>query len=167
VLWTSKQGVLRAGFDLRGKTITPAAALAFAAPASVRALAQCGDRTWALSLAGEELSLSSAGASGPLAPATKLASLADPDQLPVECVDDGIVIGRRTLQRAKDSSIIFWASTVDATGKVHERKIKETRGSADDVRMPQLAIDGNKLNSYWTEGQGVGAKVWARELSCD
>jgi hypothetical protein len=166
VLWASSEGLMRASFDLHGKATSAVAKLALSNPADVRALAQCGEQSWLVLNAGNDLQLATAGASGPVANLAKLPSSHELDLLPIECVDDGIVIGHRTLN-TKEGNVIFWVTTVDATGKVHDRRIKDMRGTPDDIRMPQFSVEGDKMTSWWVEGQGISAKVWSRELSCN
>jgi hypothetical protein len=166
VLWTSGEGLMHASFDLHGKATAAVTTLAWSSASSVRAVAQCAERSWLILDAGHELALWSAGAAGPIKELARLPAPPGPELLPIECVDDGIVIGHRTLN-AKEGNVIFWVSTVDASGKVRERRIKDMRGTLDDIRMPLFSLVGSKLTSWWVEGQGLGAKVWSRELSCD
>jgi hypothetical protein len=96
----------------------------------------------------------------------KLPTTKSSDILAFQCVNDAVVIGRRTLD-AKAGSITFWVSTVDQNGKVHDRRVKDTKGTLDDIRMPQFSQIGAKLTSWWIEGQGAEAKIWSREISCE
>jgi hypothetical protein len=170
VLWTSKAGLMRASFDQFGKASGPVTALAFgdSGKASSRTLAalHCGERSWLLRQSGQDLALSYAGASGALKELTQLALAPDATLLPTQCVEGSIVIGRRTLD-AKAGSVTLWVTTVDQAGKVHDRRVKDVRGSADEIRMPQFSQVGDKLTSWWIQGSGVEAKVWSRELRCD
>jgi hypothetical protein len=170
VLWTSAQGLMRASFDLFGKPAAPVATLAWATkPAgesSTLAVLQCADRSWLVRQTGQELALAYGEPSGTLKEIARLPLSPEATLLPTQCIDDSIVIGRRTLD-AKAGSVTLWASTVDVAGKVHDRRVKDTHGSADDIRMPQFSQTGAKLTSWWIEGTGVEAKVWSRELSCE
>jgi hypothetical protein len=171
VLWTAPDGVMRASFDQFGKATSAVTTLAWApnnpASSSAPALAvlQCDGRAWLMRDAGQELALSGE-TQGAMKELTRLPITPGEAWLPFQCVDDMIVIGRRTLDH-KAGNITLWVSTVDLTGKVRDRRVKDTRGSADDIRMPQFSQAGAKLTSWWIEGKGPDAKVWSRELSCD
>lgn len=170
VLWTSKSGLMRASFDQFGKATAPVVTLAFGdsskASSSTLAALHCGDRSWLLRQSGQELALSYAAGSGPLKELTQLPLAPDATLLPTQCVENSIVIGRRTLD-AKAGSVTLWVTTVDQAGKVRDRRVKDVRGSADEIRMPQFSQIGDKLTSWWIQGSGIEAKVWSRELRCD
>jgi len=170
VLWTSPDGLQRASFDLFGKPTAPVATYAYSAePAKdidSLSVLQCADRSWLVRQAGRELALASGDAGGSLKELTRLPFSPDEALLPMRCVDDSIVIGRRTLD-TKGGNITFWVSTVEGTGKVHDRRVRDIRGNADDIRMPQFSQAGAKLTSWWIQGTGAEAKVWSRELSCE
>ena len=165
-LWTSERGVMRASFDLRGKSLQPTAAVAWAGATPVRGLLQCGERVWLTHDAGKELAVSSGPANGPIAELARLPLPPSAELLPMQCVDDAVVIGHRTLA-AKEDNIVFWVSTVDTTGKVRDRRVKDMRGNADDIRLPQFSMAGSKLTGWWVEGQAEATKVWSRAISCD
>ena len=170
VLWTSKSGLMRASFDQFGKASGPVLTLAYGdtskGPRSTLAALHCGDRSWLVRQSGQDLSLSYGGASGALKELTQLPLAPDATLLPTQCVEGSIVIGRRTLD-AKAGNVTLWVTTVDQAGKVHDRRVKDVRGSADEIRMPQFSQVGDKLTSWWIQGSGVEAKVWSRELRCD
>ena len=86
--------------------------------------------------------------------------------MPMHCVDDAVAFGHRTVA-AKEDNIVLWISTVDATGKVRERRLKDMRGKADDIRLPHFSATGSKLLSWWAEGQADATKIWSREFSCE
>lgn len=169
VLWTSKAGLMRAGFDQFGKPSGPVLTLAFAdankTPTNTLAALHCGERSWLVQQSGQELAVSYGEASGALKELTRLPLAPDATLLPTQCVEGSIVIGRRTLD-PKAGSVTLWVTTVDPTGKVHDRRLKDMRGGADDIRMSQFSQIGDKLTSWWIEGTGVEAKVWSRDLSC-
>jgi hypothetical protein len=170
VLWTSKAGLMRATFDQFGKANGSVSTLAYGdtakASSSTLAALHCGDRSWLLRQNGQELALSYAGASGPLKQLAQLPLAPDATLLPTQCSAGSIVIGRRTLD-AKAGSVTLWVTTVDQAGKVHDRRVKDARGSADEIRMAQFSQIGDKLTSWWIQGSGAEAKVWSRELSCE
>jgi hypothetical protein len=166
LLWTAPDGLMRASFDLHGKPTAAPSSLALADAASVRAVAQCAERSWLVVEAGSELALSSASNAGPIAEVARLPSSPGLALLPIECLEDGIVLGHRTLN-TKEGNVVFWAASVDASGKVHDRRIKDMRGTPDDIRIPQFSLNAGKLTSWWVEGQGLETKVWTRGLSCD
>jgi hypothetical protein len=170
VLWTTKTGLMRANFDQFGKASGPVLALAFhdtdKTPSSTLATLHCGDRSWLVRQSGQELAVSYGDASGSLKELTRLPLAPDATLLPTQCVEGSIVIGRRTLD-AKAGSVTLWATTVDQAGKVHDRRVKDMHGSADEIRMPQFSQIGDKLTSWWIQGSGAEAKVWSRELSCE
>jgi hypothetical protein len=170
VLWTAKAGLMRASFDQFGKPGSAIVTLPFGdtnkAPGGTLAVLRCGDRSWLVRQSGQELALSYAAQSGTLRELTRLPLAPDATLLPTQCVEGSIIIGRRTLD-AKANSVTLWATTVDQTGKVHDRRVKDVRGSADEIRMAQFSQIGDKLTSWWIQGAGVEAKVWSRELSCE
>jgi hypothetical protein len=166
VLWTSDQGVMRAAFDMRGKVTTPPTAIAWSDKSIVRGLLQCGQRLWLAHDAGKELALSSGNIDGPITELARLPSTPGPDFLPMQCVDESVVIGHRAVS-IKEDNIVLWISTVDASGKVRDRRVKDMHGTVDDIRLPQLSVAGSKLVGWWVEGQANATKVWSREISCD
>jgi sarcosine oxidase gamma subunit len=166
VLWTGGEQLMRANFDLHGKATSPVAKLALTNASGVRAVAQCAQRSWLVVDAKGELALASTDGAAPVAELARLPSSPGAELLPIECVDDGIVLGRRTLD-VKGGNIVFWASTVDASGKIHDRRIRDMRGTSDTIRIPQFSLIGGKLTTWWIEGQGLETKVWSRLLSCE
>lgn len=166
VLWTSPAGLMRAPFDQWGKPAGSVTTQAVKGTGKVLAVLQCGDRGWMMREAGSELAVSSAAEGGALSEVAKLPSAKGQELLAFQCVNDSVVVGRRTFD-AKAGNITFWVSTIDQKGKVHDRRVKDTKGSLDDIRMPQFSLIGAKLTSWWIEGQGSEAKVWSREISCD
>jgi hypothetical protein len=166
VLWMSDQGVMRASFDVRGKLATPSTALAWSGQSIVRGLVQCGQRLWLVHDAGKELALSSGDINGPITELARLPAPPAADFLPMQCVDEAVVLGHRTLS-VKEDNIVFWISTVDASGKVRDRRVKDMHGTLDDIRLPQLSVVGSKLVGWWVEGQAEATKVWSREISCE
>jgi hypothetical protein len=169
VLWTSKAGLMRASFDQFGKAAGSVQTLAYRdaakAPTSTLAALQCGERAWLVTQSGQELALSYADASGPLKELTRLPLAPDATLLPAQCVESSVVIGRRTLD-SKAGNVTLWVTTIDQAGKVHDRRLKDLHGKADDIRMSQFSQIGDKLTSWWIEGSGAEAKVFSRELSC-
>ena len=169
VLWTSKTGLMRASFDQFGKASGPVVTLPFGdttkTPSNTLAALYCGERSWLVRQSGQELAVSSGAASGALKELARLPLAPDATLLPTQCVEGSIVIGRRTLD-AKAGNVTLWVTTVDQAGKVHDRRLKDMHGSADEIRMSQFSQIGDKLTSWWIEGSGTDAKVWSRELSC-
>jgi hypothetical protein len=166
VLWTGTSGLTRASFDLHGKSAGPVMQIGGVNGSSVRAIAQCGERLWAVSDGSKELSVASGPLTGPLKNLTQLPLTPSGDPLQLQCVDDGIALTRRMLS-TKGDNITLWISTIDKTGKLRERRVKDIKGNADDIRMPQLAATGGKLVSWWAEGADPVAKLWAREITCE
>lgn len=170
VLWTSKAGLMRASFDQFGKASGPVIKLAYGdtakTPSSTLAALHCGDRSWLVRQIGQDIALSYGEASGSLKELTKLPLAPDATLLPAQCTSGSIVIGRRTLD-AKAGGVTLWVTTVDQAGKVHDRRVKDVRGSPDEIRMLQFSQIGDKLTSWWIQGTGIEAKVWSRELRCD
>jgi hypothetical protein len=161
---------MRASFDQFGKASAPVLTLAFGdttkTPGSTLAALHCGERSWLVRQSGQELALSYGEASGALKELTRLPLAPDATLLPTQCTSGSIVIGRRTLD-AKAGSVTLWVTTIDQAGKVHDRRVKDTHGNADEIRMPQFSRVGDKLTSWWIQGAGAEAKVWSRELSCE
>jgi hypothetical protein len=166
ILWTSPAGLMRAPFDQWGKAAGAVSTQSVPGAGKALAVLQCADRAWLMREAGSELAVASAAGSGGLTELAKLPSSAGQELLAFQCVNDSVVVGRRTFD-AKAGNITFWVSTIDQKGKVHDRRVKDTKGSLDDIRMPQFSLIGEKLTSWWIEGQGSEAKVWSREISCE
>lgn len=166
VLWSGASGLMRAGFDMFGKPAGAPAQIGGVNTSSVRALAQCGERLWAVLDGSKELGVASGPLAGPLKSLSKLPLTPEGDPLQLQCVDDGIALTRRMLS-AKGDNVTLWISTIDGSGKLRERRVKDIKGTADDIRMPQLAATGGKLVSWWAEGADPMAKLWAREITCE
>jgi hypothetical protein len=166
VLWTGDSGVMRAGFDLRGKPVGTTSQIGGVTAGTVRALAQCGERLWVVSNGSKELNLASGALAGPLKRVAQLPLTPSGDPLQLQCVDEGIALTRRMLS-TKGDNVTLWISTIDSAGKVRERRVKDIKGTSDDIRMPQLAATGGKLISWWAEGADPVAKLWAREITCE
>jgi hypothetical protein len=166
ILWTSAAGLMRAPFDQWGKPAGAVSTQAVSGSGKAIAVLQCADRAWLMRESGSELALASAAGSGALSELAKLPSAEGQQLLAFQCVNDSVVVGRRTFD-AKAGNITFWVSTIDQNGKVHDRRVKDTKGTLDDIRMPQFSQIGAKLTSWWIEGHGVEAKVWSREISCE
>jgi hypothetical protein len=170
VLWTSQDGVMRAMFDRFGKPTGAVAKLPWKSTPAVATtnlgIVQCADRSWLVRETSKELALAYWDANGALKELTHLPTSPTETLLPMQCADDSLVIGRRTLD-TKGGNVVLWVSTVDLAGKVHDRRVKDMRGTADDIRMPQFSQAGAKMTSWWIQGKGAEAKVWTRELSCE
>jgi hypothetical protein len=166
ILWTSPAGLMRAPFDQWGKPAGAIATQTVSGQGKALAVLQCANRAWLMRESGKELALASGAASEPMKELARLPTAPGEELLAFQCVNDAVVIGRRTLD-AKAGNITFWISTVDQAGKVHDRRVKDTKGTLDDIRMPQFSLIGAKLTSWWIEGHGGEAKVWSREISCE
>ncbi len=166
ILWTSPQGLMRAPFDQWGKPAGAVVAQAISGSGKTLAVLQCDDRAWLMREAGKEIAVASAASGGALSELAKLPSASGQELLSFQCVNGSAVVGRRTFD-AKAGNITFWVSTIDQKGKVHDRRVKDTKGTLDDIRLPQFSLIGAKLTSWWIEGQGGEAKVWSREISCE
>jgi hypothetical protein len=121
---------------------------------------------WAISDGSKELGVASGPLAGPLKRVGQIPLTPKGDPLQLQCVDEGIALTRRMLN-AKGDNITLWISTIDTSGKLRERRVKDIKGTSDDIRMPQLAATGGKLISWWAEGPDPAAKLWAREITCD
>ncbi len=166
LVWASSEGLRTATFDSWGKPVGATKTMAWKGQPTALSVVQCAERTWIVRESGKELALVSGDAAGAMKELARVPMSPDKELMPVSCVDNQLVIARRTLD-SKAGNVTFWISTVDATGKVRDRRVKDTRGTLDDIRMPQLSQTGAKLTSWWIEGQGQDAKVWSREISCD
>jgi hypothetical protein len=175
LVWTSPEGLKRATMSRFGKPSGPTATLAWAGngngkgpdASATASVMQCADRTWLMSERGTELTLFSGDSTqSALKELTRLPIATEDKLLPAHCVEDSLVVGRRIVD-TKAGNIVFWVSTIDGSGKVRERRVRDIHGGADDIRMPQFSQVGAKLTSWWVAGTGVEAKVWSRELSCE
>lgn len=170
IVWTTPEGVKHSAFNRFGKPSAEPSTLAWAGKApdasASTSVMQCADRSWLMSERDSELTLFSGDASHPMKELTRLPVAADDKLLPANCVGDSIVVGRRLVD-TKGGNVVFWVSTIDGSGKVRERRVRDMHGSADDIRMPAFSQVGDKLTSWWVAGTGVEAKVWSRELSCE
>jgi hypothetical protein len=165
-VWSSDKGMMRARFDLRGKSAVAPSALAWKAPSPVLGAIACGEHTWLLHEGGtEKLAVSTAGASGELTRVAEVAS-SDHTRTPLLCADDSVVIGHRTIHE-KAGNVVFWLSTVEPSGKKHERRVKDVAGNSDTIRMPLLAEAGETRSAFWVEGGGPDARLWSRPIVCE
>jgi len=165
-VWSSDAGLMRARFDLRGKSSTPASALTWKTPAPVLGAIACGERTWLLHEGGSgKLGVSTEDKTGALARVADVAS-SDHTRTPLLCADESVVIGHRTIHE-KAGNVVFWISTVEPSGKKHERRVKDVAGNADTIRMPLLAEAGEQRSAFWVEGGGHDARLWSRPIVCE
>jgi len=165
-LWSSDKGLMRASFDVRGKTTVAAAALERTESSAVRSAIACGERLWVLHDGGAgKLGVSTADASGALKQVATLAS-SDTDRAPLLCADDSVVVAHRTIN-AKANNVVFWISTIEPSGKTRERRVKDMAGTAETIRMPLLAAAGDARSAFWIEGGGADAKLWSRAIVCE
>lgn len=166
-VWSAEAGVMRASFDLHGKPLATASALAWQQPSSIRAAIACRDRVWLLHDAGaEQVALSASDPSGKVVPIAKLAASQGPETLPMRCEDDSVIVAHRTVS-AKQGNVVFWITTVDASGKTRERRIKDMQGTAEDIRLMQLTAARGGYSAFWIEGAGATAKLWSRPIVCE
>jgi hypothetical protein len=165
-VWSSDKGLMRASFDTRGKSAAPASALTWKAPSPVLGAIACGERTWLLHEGGTgKLAVSTADAGGELSRVAEVAS-SDHTRTPLLCADDSVVIGHRTIHE-KAGNVVFWLSTVEPSGKKHERRVKDVAGNSDTIRMPLLAEAGENRSAFWVEGGGHDARLWSRPIVCE
>jgi hypothetical protein len=82
------------------------------------------------------------------------------------CVGEGIALAHRTLVAGKESNVVFWLSTVDGSGRLRQRRVRDMRGGADDVRALQLNRAGGETRAWWLEGAGSAVKLWSRTVAC-
>jgi hypothetical protein len=142
------------------------AQLEWKASAPPKAAAICGERLWfAHEAGGDGITLSSVDASGKLADVATLASTGA-EAIPMLCHGESAVVAHRTVA-AKAGNVTFWLSTVDAKGKVRERRVKDLAGNAETIRFPSIVGGGSSHRAFWVEGAGPQAKVWWRKVVCD
>jgi hypothetical protein len=166
-LWAAEGSVKQQRFDARGKSSGAAASLPWNEDSTLRSALACGERVWLLHEGGtDKLAVSTIDASGATKRVAQLAASPNMERWPMLCADDGVLVAHRTVQ-AKAGSVVFWISTIEPSGKVRERRVKDTQGTAETIRMPQLAAAGNARAAYWIEGAGPGAKLWSREIVCE
>ena len=166
-VWSSEAGIMRASFDVHGKVIAPAGALQWPGASNVRAAITCHDRVWLLhDASADEVALSASDPSGNVGPIARLPAAPVVDSVPMRCEDDAVVIAHRTVS-PKQGNVVFWISTVEASGKAHERRVKDVQGTADDMRLLQLAAARGGYSAFWIEGAGAAAKLWSRPVVCD
>ena len=165
-VWSSDKGLMRASFDLRGKSSAPGSALAWKAPSPVLGAIACGERTWLLHEGGKgKLAVSTADGSGEVARVAEVAT-SDHTRTPLLCADESVVVGHRTIHE-KAGNVVFWISTVEPSGKKHERRVKDIAGNSDTIRMPLLAEAGEHRSAFWVEGGGHDARLWSRAIVCE
>ena len=165
-LWSSEKGLMRASFDVRGKTTAAAAMLEGSGSSTVHSAISCGDRLWVLHDGGAgKLGVSTADASTALKQVATVPS-SDTDRVPLLCADDSVIVAHRTIN-AKANNVVFWISTIEPSGKTRERRVKDMAGSAETIRMPLLAAAGDARSAFWVEGGGQEAKLWSRAIVCE
>lgn len=167
-LWTSDKGLMRATFDVRGKTTAAAAVLERPDASTVRSAITCGEQLWLVSDgAPGKLAVSTSSASESLHQVAAVAS-SDSDRAPLLCADDSVIVAHRTINE-KANNVVFWISTIEPSGKVRERRVKDMAGTAETIRMPLLAAtaSGEQRSAFWVEGGGPDAKLWSRSIVCE
>jgi hypothetical protein len=172
VLWDGAQATQRATFDGHGKSAVAAAALTWAGRSTLRGTVHCGARTWLLhdapgaASADKPVVLSASDASGSVTEVARVPAPPTHEAMPLVCVDDAVAIAHRTVS-AKEGNVIFWLTTVEAGGKVHDRRVKDVKGTLDDIRFLQLVATGEQRVAFWVEGKGADTKLWSRAVSCE
>jgi hypothetical protein len=166
-VWTTAQGVARAAFDMHGKDRRPLVVQPFADGAAVRGASVCSARTWLLREASaDQIAVWSVEPDGRAAEVTRLPAPPRADAIPMLCVGEGIAIAHRTLVADKESNVVFWLSTIDGSGRLRQRRVRDMRGGADDVRALQLNRAGGETRAWWLEGAGSAVKLWSRTVAC-
>jgi hypothetical protein len=167
-LWGSDKGLMRAAFDVRGKATAPAAVLEREGSAAIRSAITCGEQLWVTHDGKDgKLAVSTSASGAPLQQVALLDS-SDNERAPLICADDNVIAAHRTIN-AKANNVVFWISTIEPSGKVRERRVKDMAGTADTIRMPLLAATatGDARSAFWVEGGGADAKLWSREIVCE
>jgi len=158
--------LMRAAFDVRGSNTAKAAALEWKDGSAVHSAISCGERLW-LVHDGEpgKLAVSTSDPSSALHRVASLAASSGGDT-PMLCADENAVVAHRVINE-KAGNVVLWLSTVEPSGKTHERRVKDVAGNADTIRMPVLAAAGNTRSAFWVEGGGQDAKLWSRAIVCE
>ncbi|HKU37770.1 MAG TPA: hypothetical protein VJR89_06470, partial [Polyangiales bacterium] len=128
VLWSGDKGLMRAAFDLHGKPAAPPAVVPGANTSNAIALAQCGERVWLVSQGSKDLSVASGALAGPVKSVAQLPLLPSGDTLQLQCVGESVALTRRMLS-TKGDNVTLWVSTIDPSGKLRERRVKDTKGT--------------------------------------
>jgi hypothetical protein len=166
-LWSSPEGLMRRSFDAHGKSSGAASAQPWKSTRGLRGAIACGERVWLLQDSGaDKVTVSASNTGGEFAPVGQLDASAIDASLSMLCMDDGIMVAHRTVS-PKQGNVVFWISSVEATGKVRGRRVKDVQGTPDDIRLPQLVATSEGRTALWVEGTGEAATVWSRAIACN
>jgi hypothetical protein len=80
-------------------------------------------------------------------------------------VSEALAIGHRVVS-PKGDNVVLWISTVDAKGKLRQRKVRDVRGTPDTIHSLQLTAEPGGLRAWWLQGQAATAQLWARNVVC-
>jgi len=165
-LWSSAEGLMRAAFDVRGGGTARATALPWKDGSAVRSAITCGERLWLVH--SDDQGKLAVSTSDPSSPLHRVASLAasDGDHASMLCAEDSAVVAHRVVNE-KAGNVVLWLTTIEPSGKTHERRVKDVAGTADTIRMAALGGVGESRSAFWVEGDGQDAKLWSRAITCD
>ena len=165
VMWANAQGVQRALFDAKGKPSAANALVAGIGTEAPRTLERCGDRAWLLHDSGKsEVAIATLDANGSVHDLAKLPAPPAGEPMAARCVGDGLAIGHRVVSSQGDN--VVWISTVGASGKLRQRKVKDMRGAPDAIRSLQLTSEPHGLRAWWLQGDSATAQLWSRGVVC-
>lgn len=166
LVWSAPEGLMRVVLDAHAKVTAPAHAVKHDAARALRGMQLCADRLWLLSDAsGKEIAVSFADASGAVADVAKLPATPHAERLPMMCLDAGVVVAHPTYTEKSQNSVL-WVTAIDVDGKKRERRLKDDKGTPDDVRSLQLEGASEPSGVFWVQGRGKDAKFVYRALGC-
>ncbi len=166
VIWQNGETVMHASVDVHGRPKGEPSALGDA-KARLLAAVSCGEQSWLVHEgAGKDVVLALADADEKLHDVAHLQAPPAHDRLPMSCLPPGVIVGHRMLT-AKPDNVVFWLSAFDPKGNVRERRLRDIRGTGDDLHDIQLGASGDKHQAAWLEGKGPGAKLYFRDFTCD
>lgn len=90
----------------------------------------------------------------------------DPAELQLSCAGDSAVVGFRTWND-KVGTITFWLSTVGPNGTSKERRIKDMKGTPEDLTSVRLSGGDDTLSAWWVQKDSGRASLFGRALACE
>ncbi|HMI93215.1 MAG TPA: hypothetical protein VK509_17715 [Polyangiales bacterium] len=165
VMWANEKGVQRALYDAKGKQSGAVQVIAGVGKDTPRTLQRCGEQAFLLHDAGNEVAISTLDASGVAKQIARVPAPPAGEPIATSCVGDSLAIGHRVVS-PKGDNVVLWLSTLGATGKLRQRKVRDVRGSSDALHSLQLTSEPGGLRAWWLQGEAATAQLWARDVVC-
>ena len=149
----------------KGKPIGGKSAVAGIGKSAPRTLERCAGRAYLLHDAGSELAISLLDATGSAKQLARVPSPPAGEPVATRCVGDALAIGHRAVS-PKGDNVVLWISTVGASGKLRQRKVRDVQGTPDALHSLLLTTEPGGLRAWWLQGEAATAQLWARDVVC-